>query len=84
MQYDSKKVAVLGGGNGAHAMAADLAYRGYKVNMFEMPEFKDDVSRLFETGSIEIAGEIKGRFRLEMVTSNIDEVYPDRDPRFCS
>jgi opine dehydrogenase len=73
MQYDPKKVAVLGGGNGAHAMAADLASRGFRVNMFEMPEFKDDVSRLFETGTIEISGEIRGRFRLEKVTSDIDE-----------
>lgn len=73
MQYDLKKVAVLGAGNGAHAMAADLASRGYKVNMFEMPEFKDDVRCLFETRSIEIAGGIRGRFGLEKVTFDIDE-----------
>lgn len=73
MEYDLKKVAVLGGGNGAHAMAADLVSRGFRVNMFEMPEFRDDVSRLFETRTIEIAGEITGRFTLEKVTSDIDE-----------
>ena len=32
-------VAVLGGGNGAHATAVDLASRGWAVNMFELPEF---------------------------------------------
>ena len=35
----SKKIAVLGGGNGAHAMAADLALKGYEVSMCEIPEF---------------------------------------------
>ena len=73
MQYDQKKVAVLGGGNGAHAMAADLVSRGFKVNMFEMAEFQEDVARLFETRTIEIDGEITGRFTLEKVTSDIDE-----------
>ena len=42
-------VAVLGGGHGAHAMAADLASRGFAVNLFEMPRFRDNVRALFET-----------------------------------
>ncbi len=29
-------VAVLGGGNGSHAMAADLTLRGHSVHMFEV------------------------------------------------
>jgi opine dehydrogenase len=36
-----KKVAVLGGGNGSHAMAADLALKGLEVNICEAPEFAD-------------------------------------------
>jgi opine dehydrogenase len=36
-----KKVAVLGGGNGSHAMAADLALKGLEVRICEAPEFKD-------------------------------------------
>jgi opine dehydrogenase len=36
-----KKVAVLGGGNGSHAMAADLALKGLEVNIGEAPEFKE-------------------------------------------
>ena len=34
-----KKIAVLGGGNGAHAMAADLTLKGLEVNMCEAPQF---------------------------------------------
>jgi len=73
MQVDVKKVAVLGGGHGAHSMAADLASRGFEVNIFEVPEFRHKVSRLFETRTIEIEGSIKGRYTLAKVTSNIDE-----------
>lgn len=36
-----RKIAVLGGGNGAHAMAADLALKGLEVNMCEASEFKE-------------------------------------------
>jgi len=73
MELDPKKVAVLGGGHGAHCMAADLASRGFKVNMFEMPEFKSNLSLLFETKTIEIDGCIKGRYTLKKVTSDIHE-----------
>jgi hypothetical protein len=32
----SKKIAVLGGGHGAHTMAADFTLRGLKATMYEM------------------------------------------------
>jgi opine dehydrogenase len=32
-------VAVLGGGNGGHAIAADLSLAGFKVSFFELPQF---------------------------------------------
>ncbi|MBN2034347.1 MAG: NAD/NADP octopine/nopaline dehydrogenase family protein [Deltaproteobacteria bacterium] len=35
------KIAVLGGGHGAHAMAADLSLKGYEVNLCELPEFEE-------------------------------------------
>lgn len=33
------KIAVLGGGNGAHAAAADLTLRGFTINMYEDERF---------------------------------------------
>lgn len=36
----SRKIAVLGGGNGAHCMAADMKLKGHTVKMFEFPEYK--------------------------------------------
>ena len=73
MNFDARKVAVLGGGHGAHCMAADLASRGFRVNMFEMPEFRENLSRLFETRTIEVDGGIRGSYILERVTSDIRE-----------
>jgi opine dehydrogenase len=66
-------VAVLGGGHGAHAMAGDLASRGFSVNMFEMPEFQDGMRDLFDTRTIHVSGMIQGSFKLNRVTSDIDE-----------
>lgn len=66
-------VAVLGGGHGAHAMAADLASRGFSVNMFEMPEFQGAVQQLFDTQTIQVSGLIEGSFKLNKVTTDIDE-----------
>ena len=48
-------VAVLGGGNGAHAFAADLALRGYEVSMFELPRFAERFRPTLEMKSIKIA-----------------------------
>ena len=47
-----KKIAVLGGGNGAHAMAADLTIKGFKVNICEAPEFKENFSTTLERQEI--------------------------------
>ncbi len=66
-------VAVLGAGHGAHAMAADLVSRGFGVNMFEMPQFRDGVNELLESRAVRASGAIEGRFALETVTSDIDE-----------
>lgn len=68
-----KKIAVLGGGHGAHIMAADFAAKGHIVNMFEMPEFKDNISKVFETCKIEVVGIEKFVAKLNLVTDDIDK-----------
>jgi opine dehydrogenase len=45
-----RTVAVLGGGNGAHAVAADLSSRGFKVNLFSL--FSKELQPLREQGGI--------------------------------
>ena len=70
-----RRVAVLGGGNGAHAMAADLALKGYEVNMCEAPEFKEGISTTLERQAIDLIdvwGE-KHTVKLHMATTNFEE-----------
>ena len=41
-----KKVAVLGGGNGAHAAAADLTMRGFEVHLYEDEKFAPNMKKV--------------------------------------
>ena len=67
------KVTILGGGHGAHTMAADLALRGFKVTLYEMPEYSNNIGKLFETGTVKAEGAINGTAKLDLVTNNIEE-----------
>lgn len=69
----TKKIAVLGGGNGAHAMAAEFALRGHTVNMYEMPRFRDNMRKVFETGRITAKGVFSGVAELNLVTDDIEK-----------
>ncbi len=73
-----KKVAVLGGGNGAHAAAADLTLRGYEVHMYEDARFAMNMQKVFETKTIELKGACgSGEAHVAMVTSNLQEAIDD-------
>ena len=62
---------ILGGGNRAHTITANFTVKGHTVNLYEMPEFKTRMERVFETKTIECQGEIKGSVKLNMVTDDI-------------
>lgn len=49
-----KKIAVLGGGHGVHTMAADLALKGFEVNMCETPEFEESIKKTLERQTIDL------------------------------
>jgi opine dehydrogenase len=40
------RIAVLGGGNGAHAMAADLALAGHEIRLAELPVFEEAIAAI--------------------------------------
>jgi opine dehydrogenase len=68
----SMKVAVMGGGNGSHTIAADLTLKGLTVNMFEMEKFAGRMKEVFETRRIEISGVAgSGTATLNLVTTDI-------------
>lgn len=68
-----KKVAVIGGGNGAHTMAVDLALRGYSIRMYEQPEFIDRLEVLKTTRTIRSTGVVSGTAQIEMLTDDMAE-----------
>jgi opine dehydrogenase len=73
-------VAVLGGGNGGHAAAAELALAGCKVNFFELPQFAANFDRVLRTKEIRTEG-ISGDnvARLNMATTDIQQAIRDAE-----
>lgn len=66
------KVAVLGSGNGAFAMAGDLALRGFEVALWALkPEWLESIR---ESKTIRVTGPaMQGEAKLAMVTDKIEE-----------
>ncbi len=89
----NKKIAVLGAGNGGYTMAADLSMVGYEVNLYELPEYAENLKPIIERGGIEIvsctpageelilpAGGKTGFVKVKgKVTSNAQEAIKDTE-----
>lgn len=68
----AKPIAVLGGGNGGLALAADLTLAGRVVRLFELPEFIEHLGPIKESGEITLDGvDRRGNALLDLVTSDI-------------
>lgn len=74
-----RSIAVLGGGNGAHMMAADMKLRGHDVRLFEMPEFAGRLDALFRTRTITVTSLMEESVELDLVTSDIAEAVSGVD-----
>lgn len=67
-------VAVLGGGNGGHTLAADLSIAGHEVRLFEMEQFSGNMSEVFDSKQITCVGDaLQGVAKVAVVTSDIEE-----------
>jgi len=49
-----KKIAVIGAGNGGHAMAAHKTLDGFEVSLFELPHYSNSLRHVLDTGHITI------------------------------
>lgn len=74
-----KRVTVIGGGNGALAMVAELTLRGHQVSLWDLPEFqRASYEAIRKRGGIELRGVVEGfvsleRFRMaEAVSEALD------------
>ena len=73
-------VAVLGGGNGGHAVAANLSLAGFKVNFFELPRFAESFEKVLRTKEIRIEGvSIDGTAKLNLATIDIQQAIKDAE-----
>lgn len=74
------KFAVLGTGNSGQTFAADIALKGYSVNLAEVPEFEANLRAIEKKGGIEISGDAgKGFAKLNMITTDIIEAIKGVD-----
>src|SRR4030066_1342741 len=76
-------IAVCGGGNGGHAVAANLSLAGFKVNFFELPQFLESFERVLRTKEIRIEGvSIDGIAKLNLATTDIQQAIKDAEVIF--
>ncbi len=66
-------VALIGGGNGAITMAADLVSRGYSVRMYEQPEFIGNLAGLRQHKTIRVTGVLNVTAKIDILTDDMAE-----------
>ena len=68
------KIAVLGAGNGGKATAADLTLAGHKVNLYEAPQFEENLKPIWEADGINLVGVGRNGFaKIMRVTTDMAE-----------
>jgi len=73
----SLRVAILGAGNGGHAMAAHLSIGGHTVRLYN--KFAEEIEAMQEAGGITVEGAVEGFGKLETATTDPAEVIPWAD-----
>lgn len=73
------KIAVLGAGNGGHAFAAHLTLKGFEVNLYEAPDFRENIEPIREKGGIEAFGDICGFADISNVSTHMGETVKGVD-----
>ncbi len=78
MAQDS--LTVLGGGNTAFAVAANLTFAGAAVTLCELPSFEHTIEPIRTSGEIQLDGVVHtGLARLDRVTSGFAEALADNE-----
>ena len=82
------KVTICGCGNAGIAMAADIAFLGFDVNLFEVPEFEKNLEPMKALGGVELSGKTysgkNGFAKLNKITSNAKEAVDGSDVIFLT
>jgi opine dehydrogenase len=65
-------IAVIGAGHAGHAMTAHLTLEGFRVRLYEMPRFADNLRPAQEQGGIKLTGVVgEGLAKPELITTDI-------------
>jgi opine dehydrogenase len=69
-------ITVIGGGNGAFAAAADLTIQGFKVALFDLPQFESTIADAAKLGGITLetlpsSGLAAGFAKIDTITTDI-------------
>jgi opine dehydrogenase len=65
---DTLKVAVLGAGNGAHAMAGHLGKKGFPVRLYN--KFEEEIASMRERGGVTLEGVVEGFGPVALATTD--------------
>jgi len=76
----SKRVCVIGAGNGGSAIAGDLTLAGHRCRLFEFPEYAANIRPIQEQGGIRVTGIARTGFaRIELATTDLAEAVAGAD-----
>ena len=76
----NKPIAVLGGGNIGHALAADLSLGGYRVIWYEHPSMKEKFQPLIDCGKVDVYDDKSDRSataRIYKLTMDMEQALKD-------
>ena len=80
MTKNNVKFAVLGTGNSGQAYAADIALKGYPVNLAEVPKFEEILRDIEKKGGIQISGDASNGFaKIAMFTNDLTQAIKGAD-----
>lgn len=68
----SRRIAILGAGNGGVAMAADLTLAGHRVSLYQLPQFEEQFRPILSTRRITLQGvERSGTVEIYRATTEV-------------
>jgi opine dehydrogenase len=77
---DSKRICVIGAGNGGSAVAGDMTLAGHRCRLFEFPEYAGNVQPVQAQGGIRVTGVARTGFaRVELATTDLAEAVEGAD-----
>lgn len=76
------KIAVLGSGNGGHAVAYEWARAGHDVYMFDFPQFDKSIKAIAAAGGITSSHVMEGFQKIAYAGSDLSKVIPGADMVF--